>query len=151
MGYTGGIKGVLRLTESTKPGLVSSIEQQTFWEHALRHELRMQKCPACGYIRYPSSIICPRCHSTGAPDWVELSGRGTVYSLVVFHHVYKKALAGEVPYTVATVELEDGPRMMGRIKGLNPDDVSVGMKVELYFEDAAENLSLPQFRPARES
>lgn len=123
------------------------LDQKPFWEYCKKHELRMQKCPDCGFIRYPSSIICPDCHSLKEAEWTKLSGKGKVFSFVVFDYVYHAAFAGDIPYAVGSIELEEGPRMLATIIGCKPEDVKVEMPVEVVFEDINEEFALPKFRP----
>jgi uncharacterized OB-fold protein len=67
---------------------------------------------------------------------------------VVFHRVYHPGFTGEVPYVVALVELEEGPRLISNVVGVPPDDVVCDMPVRLMFEDIADNMTLPKFVPA---
>ncbi len=134
------------MTSYTKPLPILSAENEGFWHAARRGELRMQKCGACGHIRYPINHVCPRCLSEVA-DWEALSGRGTVFSYIVFHQVYNKEFAGDVPYNVAIVQLDEGPRMISNIVGVPNDQVKVGDRVEVVFEPATDEISIPRFRP----
>jgi uncharacterized OB-fold protein len=70
-----------------------------------------------------------------------------VFSFVVFHRVYHPGFTGEVPYVVALVELEEGPRLISNVIGVPPDDVVCDMAVRLVFEDIADNMTLPKFVP----
>ena len=117
-----------------------------YWEAAKRHQLALQKCQACGYYRYPPGDTCPRCLS-GSLMWVKASGRGTVYTWTVFHKVYHPAFAGEAPYAVVAVELEEGPRLLTNLVDCKIDDIKVGMPVEVVFDDVTEDITLPKFRP----
>lgn len=138
------------MTTYEKPIPGPTIEGRTFWEYCKQHELRMQKCPQCGYVRFPASVLCPNCHSIAPAEWVQLSGRGKVYTFVVFHYVYNRAFEKEVPYVVASIELEEGPRMMSNVIGCAPDDVQIGMPVKVTFEDITDQYALPKFRPLSE-
>lgn len=135
------------MTEYQKPLPAPTPDTQPFWDYCRRHELRMQKCTRCGDIRFPPSMVCPKCHSV-ENSWVELSGRGKVFSFVVFHYVYNKAFSQEVPYTAAAIELEEGPRMLSNITGCRPDEVKIGMPVAVHFEDITDQFALPKFKPA---
>jgi len=100
-------------------------------------------------MRMPPGPFCPSCRSQDL-DWVELSGRGTVFSWTVVHHPVMPDLAGSVPYGVALVELEGGQgvRLLGNLVGVDSDAVEAGMEVELEWADIRPGLSLPRFRPA---
>src|SRR3546814_11025901 len=117
-----------------------------FWEATRNGALKMQKCASCGHIRYPISHICPECLSEDY-DWATLSGRGTVFSTVVFHQVYHKGFREEVPYNVSLVQLDEGTRMFSNVVGVPPSDVQVGQKVEAVFAPVPEAITLPRFRP----
>ena len=131
--------------EKPLPGL--TLETQPFWDYCQKHELSMQKCNQCGFIRFPPSIICPKCRSLEGVEWIKLSGKGKVYSFVVFHHLYHPAFAHDIPYAVASIELEEGPRMMSNITGCKMEDIKIGMPVEVYFEDVTDGFALPKFKP----
>lgn len=116
-----------------------------FFEGARRHVLMIQRCTRCGAYQLPGRYACDECLS-GELEWVEASGRGTVFSFVVVHQRYHPAF--EPPYNVASVELEEGPRLVSSIVGVENSDIRVGMRVEAEFESASEEISLPRFRPA---
>lgn len=116
-----------------------------FWEAANKGQLKMQKCGGCGHIRYPISHLCPECLSEEY-DWQQLSGRGTVFSSVVFHQVYHAAFKEEVPYNVSLIQLEEGPRMFSNVVGISPSAVTVGQSVEVTFHPASDVISIPKFR-----
>lgn len=117
-----------------------------FWEAARRHELVLQRCRKCGSYRYPAGLTCPGCVSDEL-DWTRVSGRGTVYTWTVFHRAYHPAFAGEVPYAVVAVELEEGPRMTTNLVECKLTDIKIGMPVAVVFEDVSNEISLPKFRP----
>jgi uncharacterized OB-fold protein/acyl dehydratase len=123
-----------------------SVNQDTefFWEAAKRGELRVQRCVSCGRLRHPPRPMCPSCRS---PAWeaVRMSGRGEVYSFVVYHHPPFPGF--DVPYVVALVALEEGVRIVSNVVGARPEDVRVGMPVEATFEAVDDELTLPMFRP----
>ena len=117
-----------------------------FWfEAAKEHRLVIQRCTACGTLRHPTGPMCGTCRSL---DWdtVDASGRGTVYSFVVNHHPQIPGF--EYPLVVATIELEEGTRLIANMTGVAPDEVEIGMPVELDWIDADPDLTLPAFRPA---
>ena len=118
-----------------------------YWEGCRAHELRLQRCVACGATRFPPGPICPECHASDA-EWVVSAGRGRVYSwIVVRHPVPADIYREEVPYVVALVELDEGVRMPTNIVGCAPDAIIAEMEVEVAFLDVNETVSLPQFRP----
>ncbi len=134
------------MADYNKPLPVIDSENQPFWHFCKERELRMQKCRQCGYIRYPISIVCPKCSSMEA-EWTPLTGRGTVYTFTVYRVAYHPAFKDDIPYVVAIIQLEEGPRMESNIIGCKVEDVKVDMPVIASFDDVTEEISLPKFRP----
>jgi len=81
-----------------------------------------------------------------------MSGRGTVYTYAIVRRAPTPGFRGDVPYITAIVELEEGPRMMTNVVGVaaEPEAITVGMPVEVTFEDITDEISLPKFRPRAE-
>ena len=135
------------MTNYEKPLPGPTLETQPFWDYCKKHELRMQKCPQCGHFRFPPSIVCPKCRSMNEAEWTKLSGRGKVFSFVIFHYLYNKAFAKDIPYIAAVIELEEGRRMMSNVTGCKVEDIKIDMPVEVYFEDITDEFALPKFKP----
>lgn len=118
-----------------------------FWEAcATRRRLEFQQCAACGHRWLPPSVVCPRCW-TGEPAWVAAGGAGKVVSYAVYRRAYHPAFADLLPYVVAVVELEEGPRLVTNLVGVAPGECWVDMPVRLDFLEI-EGATLPVFRPA---
>jgi uncharacterized OB-fold protein len=130
-----------------KPLPVINEDTAPYWEYCRKHELRMQKCQQCGYIRFPASIVCPKCHSLEAA-WTKLSGKGKVYSFIVYHQVYHPSYKDDIPYAVAIIQLDEGPRMESNIIGCKMEDIKIDMPVEVSFNDVTDEVTLPKFKPA---
>ncbi|OGK94068.1 MAG: hypothetical protein A2X50_03540 [Candidatus Rokubacteria bacterium GWF2_70_14] len=118
-----------------------------FWEAARRHELRLQRCGACGRFWHPPGPVCPDCLSERF-DWTPVSGRGTVSSFVVFHKTYFPAFADAIPYAVVQVELEEGPRLTANLVNVPLAEIRIGMPVSVVFDDVTPEISIPRFRRA---
>jgi len=129
-----------------KPVPAASPESAPFWKAAKEHRLLIPRCRRCQKFWFPPSRLCPHCLSDDA-GWETVSGRGKIYSFVVFHRVYHPAFAGEVPYVVAIVELEEGPRMLTNIVGVPIDQVRCNMPVEVVFDDVSSEVAVPKFTP----
>lgn len=97
-------------------------------------------------LRFPASEQCSNCLSTLA-GWTAVSGRGEVYSFNVMHQVYHPGFAAEVPYAVVVVKLEEGPKVVSNLVGVEPHDIKCGMAVEVVFEKLSDQVTLPKFRP----
>jgi len=130
----------------TKAIPVPGPESLPFWEGAKNHQLMIQKCLDCGHHWFPPSTVCTGCGSRNI-EWVASSGKGTVFSFVVFHKLYHKGWDGEIPYAVAIVELEEGARMLSNVIGIPVEEVKCDLSVEVVFEDATSELTLPKFKP----
>ncbi|MFR9805019.1 Zn-ribbon domain-containing OB-fold protein [Pseudonocardia sp. RS010] len=105
-----------------------------YWAGAAEGRLVLQKCGDCGRVRHYPQTMCPACHSF-ALEHITASGAGTVYSWTVCHHAFDAGLRDEVPYTLLTVDMAEGGRVLGRCA----EDVapSVGLPVQLAFETRA--------------
>jgi uncharacterized protein len=123
---------------------------QPFWAGGLAGELRLQRCVACGHLRYPISTICPRCLS-GESQWEALTGLGTVQTYTVFERAYHESWKDRVPYVVALVELDEGPVFLTNVVGVPPADVHVGQRVSVVFERQSAVAALPQFTPVEQA
>jgi hypothetical protein len=133
--------------DARKPVPVPSVESKAYWEGLRGHRLMMPRCDACERFWFPPSVLCPHCGSDRS-QWRELSGRGKVFTYVVFHRVYHPGFADDVPYVVAVIALKEGPRMISNVIGIAPDEVRCDMPVEVVFEDGPDGIVLPKFRPA---
>src|SRR5688500_11410732 len=120
------------MSRYTKPLLVVNDEKRPFWTAAREGRLSMHACEAYGHVQFPISHVCPRCLSYEY-QWRTLSGRGRIYSYVVFHQVYNQAFDDDVPYNVALIQLDEGPRMYSNIVGVTNDVPKVGDSVEVVF------------------
>ena len=87
-----------------------------------------------------------QCGSDGL-RWVEASGRGVIYSYTVIHQNKSPEFAGDTPYNVAIIQLEEGPRLLSNIVGSSPGDLRVDLPVMVVFEAVSDAIALPRFRP----
>ena len=119
---------------------------QEFWDAARRGVLRIKHCNACGENHYYPRPFCPTCWSTDV-EWIDAAGTGTLYTYSVVHANDLPSFRHRVPYVVAMVDLDEGPRMETNVVDCALDELRVGMRVAVVFEDEGE-LVLPRFRPA---
>lgn len=123
-------------------------DAKPYWEATRRHELVIQRCGDCqGWIWYPQTV-CHYCNSWNL-GWEPVSGTGTIYSFVVVRHGLHPWFGTRLPVVSALVELDDAPnvRLTAEIVDCAPEDVLIGMNVEVCFEDVDDKVTLPQFRP----
>ncbi|MGH3166722.1 MAG: Zn-ribbon domain-containing OB-fold protein [Trebonia sp.] len=120
-----------------------------YWAAAREGRLVIQECGECRRLLHPPLPSCPDCHCHGRRlGWREVSGAGTVYSATIVRHATHVALADEIPYVVAIVELAEGPRLVTNITGCPPEDVAVGLPVRAIFRRVNDEIALPCFEPA---
>jgi uncharacterized protein len=128
------------------PAPLLTDDNRDFWTGGRDGELRIVRCNDCGYYIHPPSPRCPRCLSENVEP-SPVSGRGRVYTYTVNRRAWSPGL--EVPYVIAIVALEEQPdlRLMTNIVGSSPDEVAIGMPVQVEFREQGEAF-VPVFRPA---
>jgi uncharacterized OB-fold protein len=117
-----------------------------FWAACARHELVVQRCGDCSSAVFYPRPVCPVCGSSRL-DWVPATGHGTLYSYTVARRATHRRLADRVPYVIAIVELDEGPRLTSTVVGTDPADLAIGLRLQVDFEDD-ETVSFPVFRVA---
>ncbi|HWO93750.1 MAG TPA: OB-fold domain-containing protein [Dehalococcoidia bacterium] len=132
--------------EYQKPLPIIEDDNRPFWEACKRHELVMQQCDACQTVWWPIGPVCQRCLSDRW-HWQKLSGRGELYSFVIFHQLFHPGYKDDIPYNVVMVRLEEGPHMFSNLVGVPNDQIAVGAPVEVTFDDVTDEISLPKFKP----
>jgi uncharacterized OB-fold protein len=129
-----------------KPAPHPTPESQPYWDGTAAGRLRLQRCADCGTLRHYPQLVCTRCYSL-AVEMVDASGRGSVHSWTVAHHAFHPAFKNDLPYTLVTVDLEEGPRALGRLDVSAGKKLRIGLPVRVRFEAGAEGFSLPVFVP----
>jgi uncharacterized OB-fold protein len=122
-------------------------DTSAFWQGGESGRLMIHRCGACQRFFHPPAPICPSCGSLDvAPQ--ATSGRGRIATYTINHQAWKPELAA--PYVVAIVELDDQPglRLLSNVVGLPPDQVRIGMPVQVTFEQH-EDVWLPLFKKAQ--
>jgi uncharacterized OB-fold protein len=133
----------------TKPVPNPSPDTQPYWDGLAAGKLLIQRCTACGTLRHYPRPVCDRCWSM-AHEWVPASGQGTVQSWTVCHHPFHMGFKAESPYVLLTVDLAEGVRAMGQLRGLPADALRLGLPVVLGFEQGPGGPVLPVFHPRTE-
>ncbi len=128
-------------------------ETQAYWDGLKQQTLILQRCNVCQRAYFYPRPFCPQldCHSRDVASF-EASGKGTIYSFVINTRPMP-GFEDEVPYIIAVIELEEGPRMMTNLIDVPGDDVPskavalrVGAAVEVVYEPATADITLPKFR-----
>ncbi|HEX7038199.1 MAG TPA: Zn-ribbon domain-containing OB-fold protein [Pseudomonadales bacterium] len=125
-----------------------TVETEPYWQGCREGRLLLQRCTACGNWQFFPRLFCVVCER-GSLEWQPASGRGAVESLTVVHVPLSEAYAADVPYLVALIRLEEGPRVMANLVECAPDVARIGLPVEVTWERRSETVVIPQFRPAR--
>ena len=137
------------MTAAARPPLMPRGEEKVFYDRLREHELVYQRCASCTETVFPLRTICPRC--AGEDLVLEVSARrGTLYSFTTQHRAAHPHFADSVPYSLGLVDLDEGIRVFASVDGIEPDDLAVGMPVELAFETQDDELTLLRIRPRQE-
>jgi uncharacterized OB-fold protein len=112
-----------------------------------RRQLLIQRCASCGHHQYYPRPICLACQATDLA-LVEASGRGRLYSFTVVHRSVNPRF--QAPYTVALVDLEEGPRLLTHLIDSRPDETRCDAPVRLAWLEGGAEMPLPAFTPLRE-
>ena len=139
------------MTQRTPPLPQPTPETREFWEGCRRGELILPRCRDCDRFHFYPRALCPYCWSTSL-DSVKSSGRGRLYSYVINHRP-APGFEERTPYIIAVVELEEGVRMLSNLVGVEPDPakLSLDMPVEVTFQEASDDITLPLFKPVGEA
>jgi hypothetical protein len=130
---------------SDQPLPAPTPETKYFWEGTRAGELRLQRCNECSKAYFPPRPFCPKCGSRKV-EVFKASGRGSLHSYVIHH---RPTPGFTPPYSIAVVELEEGPRMMTNIVGVpqTPEALQLDMKVKAVFAKMNDDISLVHFSP----
>jgi hypothetical protein len=126
--------------QRTIPAPPVTPDTQAFWDAAAQGRLLIKTCTSCRQIHYYPRAICPGCGSD-ATEWLQASGRGTIYSYSVMRRV-------PVPYAIAYVTLEEGVSMMTNIVDGDLDAIRIGQAVRVVFKPTEGGPPVPMFTPA---
>ena len=123
-------------------------EERIYFAEAQRHRLVHQRCEECGRRIFYLRTICPSCASERLAI-EESTGRGEVHTFTTQYRPGHPAFADAVPYTTVLVDLEEGVRLLADLIDCPPEQVRIGMPVEVVFDEVNDQLTLPRFRPRR--
>jgi uncharacterized protein len=135
---TGYVKPLPQADGTTRP----------YWDSLNANDLKIQRCNDTGkYFFYPRGMS-PFTLSDNV-SWETVKGTGVIHAFTIVHQNRAPGFVDELPYVVAMVELDEGPRMMTNIIGVEPDPehVKIGMPVELVYDRVTDEVTLPKFKP----
>jgi len=136
-------------------------ENLTYFRHCAAHDFHLQRCDACGLIRYPPTTGCPWC-AAAAATWVPVEGRGTVHSYTEVHHAIQPAFKAIAPYLVLLVDLDtqkgepgehEALRVVGNLLTADGDfappemvaTVGIGSRMRMLFTDVVDGIAIPHW------
>jgi uncharacterized OB-fold protein len=130
----------------TRPKPLVDNWNRPFWDASKERKLLLQKCKGTGKCFFPPAPVSP---FTGKPEWewVEASGRGELWSWVVFHQGYFDGMKDELPYPVAMVRLAEGPFLLTNLWDMEAEEARIGMRLSVRFPGGPDGFILPQFGP----
>ena len=122
-------------------------ETRRYWDGCKQHELWLPFCLHCQKHFFYPRRFCPSCFGWDV-EWRQVSGRGKLYTYSIQYRPQGPGF--EPPYVTAIVQLDEGPRMMTNLVGIEPDPEKIrcDMPVEVDFLDLTDEMSLPVFKPA---
>lgn len=133
------------LTELPRPA--DNPLQKPFWEAATEDRIAFMRCTRCQNAFLPAREECPKCLEADGLTWEIGSGEAKLVSWVVYHRPFNPAFADRVPYTVAVVELAEGPRLVSNIVGSrDPETLRIDEALVLRVEREGD-LAIPRFAP----
>lgn len=133
------------MTDTTyaKPLPEPTPDTEPYWKGLQAGRLMLQACADCGRIRHYPRPVCPHCYSM-SHKWVEAKGTGKVASWTIAHHPFHPGFKGELPYTLVTVDLDEGVRMQAQFRDA-ASRLKLGLPVRIAYEIATRDLTLPVF------
>lgn len=131
---------------ATRPKPLVDVWNKPFWDACRERKLLLQKCRNSQKCFFPPAPVSP---FTGKPhwDWIEASGKGELWSWVVFHQIYFDGMRDEVPYPVAMVKLDEGPFLLTNLWDMGSAEPQIGMRLSVRFPGGPDGFVLPQFGP----
>ena len=128
-----------------KPLPVVDHDSVPFWDALREQRLLIKLCANCAKYHFYPRILCPHCHSERV-EWVDAKGLGTIYSFTVARRPAGPSFKDVVPYVVALIVLDEGPRMMTLMQCDSPEAIRIGQRVQVNFERVTPEFTLPHFR-----
>jgi uncharacterized protein len=132
---------------STLPPVARDEASANFFDATAEGRLLLRACTDCQHIRGPEVPMCTECLSEDF-NWIDAAGTGHLESWVVVHSRAGADGVVPAPRIIATVELTEGPWMIGALTGIEPEAVTGSLGVVVAFERPEDSESIPVFRPA---
>lgn len=137
----------MEATDTTMPAPERDALNAPYWDSLANGALSFQRCAACGHAWLPARSECPSCLADQW-QWERATGGGKLISWVVYHTAFHPAFANRLPYNVAVVELDEGPRLISNVVGVaDAETLQIDQHLRLVIEDES-GTAVPRFRPA---
>jgi uncharacterized OB-fold protein len=132
----------------TKPLPAMEGFAKEFYAWCKQRELRFQRCGDCGTWRHVPREMCAACGSWQWA-WTRSTGRGTVFTWTTIARALHPAFQTDTPYAPVVIDMDEGVRLLSQMVDCPPDQLRIGMPVEVDFEDVTPEITLPKFRRVR--
>jgi uncharacterized OB-fold protein len=123
-------------------------DSRVFWDAARDHRLLIGRCHDCGRAHHYPRPFCPTCWS-GDVAFEDASGRAVLYTYSTVYVNDLPPFRDKLPYVAAAVDLEEGPRLLTNVVGSEPDELTIGMALEVDIEQLTDEITVPVFRAGR--
>ena len=130
--------------EVKKPRPTIDIDSKIYWDSAKNKKLMIQySLDTKEYFLYSKQLT--NTLDSKNVEWREVSGKGKIYSFTVVHAPAGSAFKDETPYIVASIELEEGARIISNIITQDIENISIGDRVKVVFEKQDDEFTIPKF------
>jgi hypothetical protein len=127
-----------------RPAPILTDDNHAFWDAAREGRLVTQRCAGCGRFQHPPRPMCPSCHGLDL-EIVDVAGTGVVYSYSILHHPQHPSF--DYPVVAALIDLDEGVRILSNLVDVPPEEVRIGMPVEVRFVPTRDEMTVPVFAP----
>lgn len=125
-------------------------EAKPYWDGLKEHKLMLPKCGDCSAVFFYPRAVCTECQSRNI-TWIQASGKGKLYSFEILHRAFVREVKVPLPYVLAMIELEEGPRLLSNLINIAPDPkvIACDMPVQVVFQKLTDDVTIPLFQPAK--
>ena len=130
---------------------VDNKEGAAFWEGTRQGELRFPRCHSCNRFHWYPCVLCPFCHSPNI-EWQAIKSQPKVYTWTCVRRPLGPLFAIRGPHIVALVEFDEAPGLylVANLVGCQPEEVYIGMPLEVIFQRVNDKLTMPLFKPIKD-
>ena len=133
------------MTSAEFPLPIPNLDNQEFFDKCREHQLVLRRCQDCHSFLHPPRPNCPDCGSENL-EWVASRGRGTIYTFTITREPVSRAFLGRLPWNVVEVEMEEGVHLVSNLVDCDPEEIEIGLAVEVIFEAVNDEITLPKFK-----